>query len=178
MSPSDRTNAFLAEHYPEGLGRFGPVRPIMDELESTELGIKLGPMHYDRDGQPITMREHVALREHREYVVVEQTEVGPYWVSTVWLGLDHNFMRLPGVPHVPIIFETMVFSMEVSYAKARETAWGSLPEYTFHESHEQERYPTEELAREGHERICKQVEAVWAATRDLDPRLLAPEDDD
>lgn len=29
---------------------------------------------------------------------------GPYWISTVFLGLDHNFFKGP-----PLLYETMIF---------------------------------------------------------------------
>ncbi len=35
---------------------------------------------------------------------IRQKTVGPYWVSTVFLGLDHQF-----VGSLPILFETMIF---------------------------------------------------------------------
>jgi hypothetical protein len=38
---------------------------------------------------------------------VGSTEVGDRWVSTVFLGVDHNFGIGP-----PILFETMVFSRD------------------------------------------------------------------
>lgn len=50
------------------------------------------------------------LREWAEWFetaerVVKQEDVGPYLVSTVFLGLDHNFaMHGP-----PILFETMIW---------------------------------------------------------------------
>ena len=37
--------------------------------------------------------------------IVKQEEVGPYMVSTVFLGLDHNFL----MEGPPVLFETMVF---------------------------------------------------------------------
>ena len=40
--------------------------------------------------------------------VVKQENVGPYFVSTVFLGNDHNF-HLSGPP---VLFETMVFDNE------------------------------------------------------------------
>lgn len=41
--------------------------------------------------------------------VVFQDEIGQHLVSTVFLGLDHNFMRrITGVGE-PLLFETMVF---------------------------------------------------------------------
>lgn len=36
--------------------------------------------------------------------VVKQTTIGPYWVSTVFLGVDYGWD-----PGPPIIYETMVF---------------------------------------------------------------------
>lgn len=40
---------------------------------------------------------------------VRLTRVGPYFVSTVFLGLDHSFGRYSGQPHTPILFETMAW---------------------------------------------------------------------
>lgn len=40
---------------------------------------------------------------------VRLTRVGPYHVSTVFLGLDHSFDRHRDRDHVPILFETMVW---------------------------------------------------------------------
>lgn len=41
---------------------------------------------------------------------VDRTQVGPYDVSTVFLGVDHNWMR----KGPPILFETLVFSADKS----------------------------------------------------------------
>lgn len=42
---------------------------------------------------------------------VAEDHVGPYRVSTVFLGLDHNFAGLfGGGDPTPIVFETMVFA--------------------------------------------------------------------
>jgi len=66
---------------------------------------------YDRKGQPIaTWERWVELRTDRDYRRVGVDSVilpngGLAWVSTVWLGLDHNWTG-----GQPIIFETMVFA--------------------------------------------------------------------
>lgn len=39
--------------------------------------------------------------------VVKQEDVGEYWVSTVFLGIDHRFINTGQKP--PILFETMIF---------------------------------------------------------------------
>jgi hypothetical protein len=60
---------------------------------------------YDRDGQPIDLSRWGELCNVDGYRRIAETFIGPYRVSTVWLGLDHNFW--PG--GTPLIFETMVF---------------------------------------------------------------------
>lgn len=60
---------------------------------------------------------------------IRKTHVGKVWVSTVFLGLDHNFCGGP-----PLLYETMIFEMGDEY---------------------QERYATEQEAIEGHERALQ-----------------------
>lgn len=45
------------------------------------------------------------FRNHQDSIV-KQTKIPPYFISTVFLGLDHNIFQ-PGEP--PIVFETMIF---------------------------------------------------------------------
>lgn len=61
-----------------------------------------GPRYYDRAGEPITMEVWALSREANLRVAEDQ--VGPLYVSTIWLGLDHRFGDGP-----PLIFETMIF---------------------------------------------------------------------
>jgi len=44
------------------------------------------------------------IEENWRERVVRQEDMGPYWISTVFIGLDHNWGD--GPPH---LFETMVF---------------------------------------------------------------------
>lgn len=53
--------------------------------------------------------------EHAERHV-RLTRVGPYEISTVFLGLDHNNARHLGRTR-PVLFETMVFLPEMVYQK-------------------------------------------------------------
>lgn len=70
-----------------------------------------------------------------KYKIIKQTELpNKKWVSTVWLGLDHNY-KASGEP---LIFETMVFPKKGDY--------GDL---------DCERYSTEDQAKKGHEIMCK-----------------------
>lgn len=96
----------------------------------------LNRMFFDRDGKELSMREWVDLRMGGEnkYARVATDEVGPYWISTVWLGLDMGYSFLKGGP--PLVFETAVFSVDKHHLVEVE-----------------ERYATEKQAVEGHKRI-------------------------
>lgn len=90
---------------------------------------------YDRQGRPITLDEWSARR--RDEAVVAKTDVtDQVHVSTVWLGMDHNW---GGVGPL-VIFETLIFG-------------GPLDQ-------EMWRYSTEEQARAGHEEAVKQATAA------------------
>lgn len=67
------------------------------------------------------------------------------WVSTVWLGLDHNFS--PSGP--PIIFETMVFS--------------AAPPNSLGKDIDQTRYATEAEAHAGHEEMVAKWSKIMTA---------------
>lgn len=64
-------------------------------------------MWFDREGEPITAGMWEMYRGVPDYLRVAEDWIGPIWISTVWLGLDHGFSRYPD--RVPIIFETMIF---------------------------------------------------------------------
>ena len=103
--------------------------------------------YYDKDGEPITFQEYVN-RDQEYKRVAETTVVDGRWVSTVWLGLDHNYGD-----GKPLIFETMVF-------KSERTLGGSY-EY-------QVRYHTEEEALIGHKITIE----FWNNRRKVYPYLI------
>lgn len=88
---------------------------------------------YDMDGNVTTLEEWGRLCESGEKIVAQTDLPGGCWVSTVLLGMDHNFMD-PGNP--PIIFETMVF-------RSRDDP-GDL---------DCQRYATKEEAQAGHDAV-------------------------
>jgi len=53
-----------------------------------------------------SVEEYIEFISDWENKVVKQEHVGKYWVSTVFLGLDHR----DGGDGPPILFETMVFT--------------------------------------------------------------------
>lgn len=118
--------------------------------------------YYDRDGNPITLMQWAELLEGGEGIRrVALTEVGPYVVSTVWLGLDHGY----GKGHAPLIFETMVFPGE---------GWNdpTTPSPAFDY---QDRYGTEAQARQGHAEVVTLIMATLSEDwpLDVEPRELA-----
>jgi hypothetical protein len=101
-------------------------------------------MHYDRLGVAIPLGEFCELAEDPEYKRIGSTYIGRWWISTVWLGLDHGYGWLTDGRHLPIIFETMIFD-----------AHGKLVD-----DFEQRRYATEEAARQGHEEMVQLVQEL------------------
>ena len=63
--------------------------------------------YYDRQGNPLTLKQWASNFETRgdQKRVAETTLPNGRWVSTVWLGRNHQYGDGP-----PLIFETMVFS--------------------------------------------------------------------
>jgi hypothetical protein len=99
------------------------------------------PVHVPSNGMEATLTWGRWLEEHRAERIVQQEQIGPYWISTVFLGMDHGFHRIFGVgaknPH-PILFETMAFVV-VGTERTLNV---------------QERYSTWDEALAGHERLA------------------------
>jgi hypothetical protein len=89
------------------------------------------PGYYDRQGKRLTTEEWARRMETLEYKRVAMDTVGTKRISTVWLGLNHNYFD----NGLPLIFETMVFEGE---------SW---------EDEECVRYSTEAEAIEGHRQM-------------------------
>lgn len=108
---------------------------------------------FDREGKKISLEKYGRLLDDPDYKIVQQEDVGPYWVSTVWIGVDHNFFD----SGPPIIFETMVFA-----GSAHKDKTGLL-------EFDMMRYATEEEARQGHFEMVTLVRATLQAEPDMAP---------
>lgn len=64
------------------------------------------PDFYDKAGKPITLNEWAELSSNEEYRRVALSRGNGLAISTVWLGLNHDWSGLGP----PLIFETMVFA--------------------------------------------------------------------
>jgi hypothetical protein len=92
--------------------------------------------YYDREGEPIAIEDYARLHADYAYKVVAKEDLGSSGeVSTVWLGIDHNFFGAGP----PLIFETMIFG-----GRYDEEQW---------------RWSTLDEARAGHARIVAALKA-------------------
>jgi hypothetical protein len=93
--------------------------------------------YYDRNGEQMTVEQWATAFEDTKYRILGSYFVGNLWVSTIWLGIDHDYLNMfrdPPMP--PLIFESMIFT---------------VPEGDDHWSYlEMRRYRTEREAMVGH----------------------------
>ena len=94
-----------------------------------------GSRYFDKEGGPLTLEDWSVLFEDEKYKIVKQEHVDGHFVSTVWLGLNHSFLR--DAP--PLIFETMIFTED---ERGGEKMW---------------RYSTLEDALAGHDKAVQEL---------------------
>ena len=90
--------------------------------------------YYDKHLEPVTLMAWAYLMDDASYKrVAETTLPNGQWVSTVWVGLDHQFGEGP-----PLIFESMVFPNTTEFSEL-----------------DVQRYHTEAEALAGHAALCE-----------------------
>lgn len=114
---------------------------------------------YDRQGKPITYRQWGKMHSDQVYKRVAETTIGDWWVSTVWLGMDHGFGFIEGDDRRPIIFETMPF-----YRNEPSDAHPALRDM----DQEMWRYHTEAEAIAGHDQVCAHIRTLIADAETAD----------
>lgn len=92
-------------------------------------------LYFDQDCKPITYEEWIESFKDISYKIIKKDNVGPYIISTVWLGINHQFLPAES----PMIFETMIFCED----KKDELY------------HEMQRYTYKEQAIEGHDEMVQ-----------------------
>jgi len=100
-------------------------------------------MYYDREGNQISMDEWINLREDQENRFIDRDVINGFLISTVWIGLDHQFGDGP-----PLVFETMVFDQR------EKENWEDIF---------CKRASTEEQAREAHQEAVHFVQTLESA---------------
>lgn len=104
----------------------------------------------ERNGEPVeveTMLEWAAWFETADRVVL-QTTIGDLLVSSVFLGIDHNFGR----KGPPLLYETMVFE---------GIEWATLMRREFPRERYTARHATRAEAIAHHERCVEALRAEW-----------------
>lgn len=135
----------LDEHHVWGIDSrgIGPGREDGGGLRRRGSAMTERGVYFDRHGEPVTSEEWARMMEEDAVRrVAETTHPDGKWVSTVYLGLDHNFGFGP-----PLIFETMVFPSQADM--------GEL---------DCDRYSTEAEALKGHDRMVEK----WTKGADHD----------
>lgn len=77
--------------------------------------------YYKLEGKipvPATLDDWSQMIERRQHVLWHD-EVGDWLVSTVFLGIDHNF----SCSGPPVLFETMIFTRDNNEYQERTTTW-------------------------------------------------------
>ena len=131
--------------------------------------MKLRPHLYvlDANGEPLPIESEDVLVwaqwfEHNHKArVVAQTQIGPYFVSTVFLGIDMSFM-----PDGPLVlWETMVFAKEKQHDSFADL--------------DCRRYSSKQEAMEGHAATCLlvslEVEKQEGKRPDMVHRITMPD---
>jgi hypothetical protein len=106
---------------------------------------------YDKDGTPLTLEQWGEKHHDRQYCQIGFDEFGVYAVSTVWIGIDHNFARLWDPTQPPLIFESAVINRGETHTHKM------MPGVIFHGIEITERYSTLEQALAGHQALCDKV---------------------
>lgn len=103
-------------------------------------------VYRDKLGREIEADELEILLRHPEYKIIQQEHLGPYFISTVWLGVPYGLGALQ-------YFETMVF-------KDDDDMDERILECT--------RYCTMKEAEQGHEEVMKHLVVFTGITRNTE----------
>jgi hypothetical protein len=114
---------------------------------------------YDRDGNKINFERYVQLlgntKNWMEYRRVAFDRYGDFDVSTIWLGIDHNWSREGD----PVIFETMIFVRSPDAGEDIDTRTSVYCR----------RYTNEQEALEGHKEALESLKTPHIIESQLTP---------
>lgn len=112
------------------------IESLMKAFPDREARLKRMEARYNKEGQQISNQEWANQTDEQR--VVKQERLGEFFLSTVCLGIDHDFFLY----RTPVIFETMIF--------CRNNQDHPLHCY-------QDRYCHQEQALAGHEKAKKLI---------------------
>ena len=112
-----------------------------------------GNLYRDKEGNKITSEQLEGFLRDDDYRVVVQDRVGPYFISTVWMGVPY------GVREPFDYFETMVFLTPPNVEDPRDNLGKALECY---------RYNSHEEAVMGHYQVISEWKEKDPLQEDLD----------
>ncbi len=92
------------------------------------------------------------MEDHRSERIVAEDKIDPYWISTVFLGLDQQFS-----PGPPLLFETMIFERNESTCLLIDGNIQLIDHVHSDLDHLRWRYSTWEEAEQGHRNVAAMV---------------------
>jgi hypothetical protein len=120
------------------------TKEMFDKTEEFYQSIHIkSSKYFDWNSLPIKAWEyHFKQGQFSNHVAIDL--INNWCISTVWLGLNHNYFS----DQKPLIFETMIFKDDEE-----------MPDNEDFQNY-QERYSTLEEAEEGHKRACEFVKEI------------------
>lgn len=115
-----------------------------------------GSWYRDKEGNQIDIDRLEELLQDNDYRVIKQETIGPFWVSTVWMGVPHGIM--PEFSY----FETMIF----------EPSNINDPRNNLGKEIDCWRYHSKQEAEKGHEEICQIVHKRLASGKWPGPEVV------
>ena len=128
-------------------------REVAVGIDTGEPGNPLGMYVLNDRGEPVPEPDTVQWAQWLEAAArarcLAETTVGPYWISTVFLAIDHRY----GEAGPPLLWETMIFGAyeEVEIFGKRQRCRKDI---------DQIRYTSRAEALAGHARAVKRAESL------------------
>lgn len=113
----------------------------LEQLLADVIRYGLTGNYYDKEGSPIKADEWLRRIQEPDYTLVAVFADSSACVSTVWLGLDHQFFD----DQPPLIFESMIITRDQKHPLNKQFR----------------RYSTLDVALEGHQQMVEQVRAAF-----------------
>jgi len=110
------------------------------------------PIWLDRQNETLSWEEYGYLHSFRSYCRVDEAVIGPFWISTVWLGIN---MAMVTMSRTPVVFETMIF---LNRGELESALHPELRPYM----NSILRYSSEEDALAGHAAVCVDIRMMVA----------------
>jgi hypothetical protein len=140
------------------------IRDLFERMEKLAKPYRL--MHWKLEGREVV--EVPELLDWAQWMEtadrhVGKTYIGEYYISTVFLGIDHGWTT-----DVPILFETMVFGPAVEIMRLNGTLMSTRESLDY-----QPRYSTYDEAEAGHQQMCEEIKRLLVQSEIVTSKALS-----